>query len=69
MTEPTGGGAPRSASEKPVPTENCVPSASSTSNAPSRPLCRPAPFKCSSTRASASWKVLTFRSVNDRPTS
>ena len=35
---PTGGGCSRSASEKPVPTENCVPSAISTSRAPSRPL-------------------------------
>ena len=60
-------GSSRSASEKPVPTENVVPSASSTSSAPSRPLCRPAPAWCSSTRASASWKLFTFSSVVERP--
>ena len=66
---PTGGGALRSASEKPVPTENKVPSGRSHCSAPSLPLCLPVPGRCARTRASASWNVLTLRRVNERPIS
>ena len=50
-----------------MPTEKRVPSGSSTSSAPIRPLCRPCPGSWPSTRASEVWKRLTFNSVLDRP--
>jgi len=49
--------------------EKRVPFGISQSSAPRRPLWRPAPGMCSTTRASASWKLFTLRRVDERPTS
>ncbi len=64
---PTGGGAMRCASFKPLPIRKRAPSARSTSSAPSRPAYLPLPGRCAITRASASSQGLSLSRPSLRP--